>query len=311
VSVLDVPNLVAKSDLVAVGRVTFVIDAGPTSIDTSNGTIEARWKAGELMIDQVLKGPTDLRSVRFQFKLTDMFVGYSGVSPNEYRILFLRRNGDEYEFTSPYHPSIIAMQRSTATAREPIDKVVEILGAMLQSSVASQQQKCEAIYVLQTVNSALSISTLKPSLHSPDRRVQLTAAAALLLLNDVSALPIAEAALLHPEAGLRPELLFNLHAAIHERVRAGAAVPALVRLLASSDVTIRRAATAALGNSSSPSAIRPLIRALDDPDFEVRLSAVQGLAEVTGQKQLRPSIDGFRSNEARYVDYWKEWIAGR
>lgn len=306
---LNVSDLVAKSDVVAVGTVTFVADAGPASLEAPNGTIPARLMAGEMVIDQILKGPIELVSVRFQFKLPDVAMGYRGVAPRGYRILFLKRQGDHYEFASPYYPSVVAVSGARVKAEQPVDRVVEVVAAVLRSRATSTEQKREAITVLRGVNSPISISGLKSALQESDRGIQLNAAAALLASGDVSALPIAEAALLRPEPGLPPEILLNLRGGISRGLRAEAAVPALARLLRANDSETRRAAASALGHTKSSSAVGPLARALEDADFEVRLYAVQGLAEVTGQKELTPSWDAFRSDEDRYVKHWKEWVA--
>lgn len=156
-----------------------------------------------------------------------------------------------------------------------------------------------------------SISGLRTALRETDRTIQLNAAAALLAADDVSALPIAEAALLQPEPGLRADLLLNLRGGISRGLTAEAAIPALARLLGARDPETRRTATSALGHTKSSAALIPLGRALDDADFDVRLNAVRALAEVTDQQESIVSSDRFRSDEARYVKYWKDWLARR
>ena len=128
-------------------------------------------------------------------------------------------------------------------------------------------------------------------LEDRDQTLRLSAAAALLLLDDVSALPVAEKALLHPDTNLSPELLHNLRAGIRLGVKDKAAVPTLTRLLSAGDVEARRAAVEALRNTNSPSAIAPLTKALEDADTDVQYVAVIGLAEITGQSEWRPGPD--------------------
>ncbi|HEX9367079.1 MAG TPA: hypothetical protein VF921_10635, partial [Vicinamibacterales bacterium] len=57
VPVLDIPGLVAKSDVVATGTVSILGDADPTTIRTPGGQVfGGRLIAVELLVDQVLKG---------------------------------------------------------------------------------------------------------------------------------------------------------------------------------------------------------------------------------------------------------------
>jgi hypothetical protein len=305
VPVLNVADLVEKSDVVAMGRVTFVVDAGPVTVDMPTGRIQARTMAGEMLIDQILKGPPGLDVVRFQFSLPEIAMGFRGVTPGGYRILFLKSRGDHYEFVSPYHPSIVAISGARVKAERPVDRVVEAVAEVLRSRDAFAAQKREAIDVLRGMKSTVAISGLRSALQEGDRITQLNAAAALLASDDVSALPVAEAALLRPEPGLPPEILLNLRGGISRGLKAEAAVPALARLLGASDPETRRAAATALGHTKSSSALRPLARALDDAEFEVRLNAVRGLAEISGQTEWLPSGDAFRADEERYVRYWK------
>src|SRR5687767_14380840 len=90
VPLLKVGDLVDKSDVIAMGRVTFSGDAGPAAMETPNGTIAGRTMAGDMQVDQVLKGPPELHTLRFRFNLPEVGMGYRGVPPGRYRVLFLK-----------------------------------------------------------------------------------------------------------------------------------------------------------------------------------------------------------------------------
>ena len=67
----------------------------------------------------------------------------------------------------------------------------------------------------------------------------------------------------------------------------------------------------ALGNTSSPAAMRALGRALDDEDFDVRFNVVQSLADAYGQVNLRTSRESFAENETEHKRRWRERLAAR
>ena len=56
VPVLDIAKLVERADIVVIGRIVHVADAGPASIDLANGQVQARSMLGEVLVDHVFKG---------------------------------------------------------------------------------------------------------------------------------------------------------------------------------------------------------------------------------------------------------------
>ena len=309
---LDIPDLVAKSDVVAVGTVSVAGDAGPTSIETPNRTVAARLIAGTIEVDQVLKGPEGLITLQFQYAQPDEPIGFGSVTAGNYRVFFLKRRGDStdgYIFTSPHHLSVVAIQGSRVRAASTTEMMLEAVEQVVTSPKASPALRREAIHVLSTAKGSAPRAGLRSALQDPDRVIRLSAAAALLQADDLEGLAVAEVSLLRPELGVDHVLLNNLRAGIALGIKGPAAVPALTRLSASPDAETRRAATRALSRTQSTVATAPLVRALDDGDFEVRLNGARGLAELTGQEEWIPSWDAFRADEARFVAHWKEWAA--
>ena len=311
VPVLDIAKLVERADIVVMGRIVHVADAGPAYIDMANGQVQARSMLGEVLVDHIFKGAPAERSLRFQFAQPDVPMGYRGVASGAYRVLFLTGSDTPYRFASPYHPSVIAAPDATVSADQTVDQVFEAVGWVLRARGSSTMDKREAISALWGVKSASARGALQFALSERDPTLQLNAAAALLAANDVSALPMATEALLQARQSLPPEVLPNLRAAISRGLTAEAAIPALARLLQANDPGTRRAAALALGRTNSEAAMAHLGRALEDPDFEVRLAAARGLAEVTGQREHIMSADAFRADEQRFVTYWKHWMARR
>jgi hypothetical protein len=305
---LDVAGLVARADIVAAGRVGAVVDHGEAFVDTPSGRrVLARSMTGELLVDYMLKGPVDVSAVQLRFVVPDEFLGYGGVTPGSYRVFFLKRKEDSYEFVSVHHPSVIAAPRAHTMHRSALDRVAAAVAAVLRSLEMSRDQKREAMFVLSDTGGPVSVSALRSSLEEQDQTLRLSAAAALLMLGDVSALPVAEEVLLHPDKNLSPELLHNLRAGIRLGVRDVATVPTLARLLSAVDREARRAAVEALRNTKAPAAIAALAEALEDDNADVRYVATIGLAEITGQDEWRPGPDEFAQDDARYLSHWRDW----
>src|SRR5258706_8867159 len=160
--------------------------------------------------------------------------------------------------------------------RSALDRVASAVAAVLCSPEMSQDRRREAIFVLSDTGGPVAVSALRAGLQDGDQSLRLSAAAALLLLGDVSALPAAEKALLHPNPSLSPEILLNLRGGISIGLKDKAAVPGLARLLNAGDTETRRAAVEALRNTNSPSAIAALSKALKDADTDVRYVGVIG-----------------------------------
>ena len=314
VPVLDIPGLVAKSDVVATGTVSILGDADPTTIRTPGGQVfGGRLIAVELLVDQVLKGQHEPGNIRFQFSRpdTDFGIGYGELQSLKYRILFLKRNGDSYEPTSPYYPSLISIAGDPVNATASLDAVLDAIVRVIPSREASVADKREAIHDLWGVRNGVAMGGLRLALRDNDPSLQLGAAAALLAAGDVEALAVAEPALLKPEAGLAPELLPNLRGALGYGIKSEEAVPSLARLMRAPEVDTRRAAADALRHTRADAAVPALVRALEDIDRMVQYSAVMGLAEITRQLNGAPSIPLFQQNPDPYLTFWREWSKRR
>jgi hypothetical protein len=308
---LDVTRLTEEANLIVVGQVTSVWESDKTMIEVQGNKVPARKMIGEIRSDRILRGPSDLRSIRFHYFLPEKSLGYQSIQPLSYGIFFLKRSRGDYEFVSPYYPSVAAVPGIAVQGENDLDRVVGQLAGILDASESSLDQKLEAVYVLSRTKGSSVTPALKSHLQEKDEKLQLSVVAALLERNDMSGLEIAEKTLLAPADSLPPYLLHNLSYAISEGLNDERAVPSLTRLLGARSTETRRAAASALWHTQSALAITPLIAALDDEDSEVRYSAVVGLAEITGQSDWRPNIFVFQSDQKRYLNYWKEWAKKR
>jgi hypothetical protein len=308
VNVLDLSELVARADLVVVGTVTQLNDSGRSFIDLNGVRIEARQMDGTILVDRVVKGLLDTRVLRLKFIEPQTFVGYRSVGLASYRLIVLRRDGDRYTFASPYYPSFPAVPGIVRGQTSPLDDVVATIAAVIGSPGATRDQKREAIWALSDIRRPSRTLALRSALDDQDPTIRYAAMAGLIAGNDLTTLPAVELALSGSGPGLPSEALHNFRVAIGSGVVDEAAVPALGRLLRSSDVETRRAAARGLGNIKAEAAIKALAPALDDQDFEVRLQAVRSLASITNQDSWMTSDEGFRADEARFMKFWKAHV---
>jgi hypothetical protein len=311
VPILKVADLVSRADLIVMGRIEYVADDGPTFVQTPNGQVQARSMAGQIQVDHVFKGVLQGSTVRIRFALPDVPMGYRGVAPGSYRVVFLAGAGAPYAFVSPYHPSVIAQPAAKIVAVQALEGVFEAVGAVLLAPSSTSSERREAIDAMRGATVTNIRIPLTSALTDREPAVRLNAAAALLAVNDLTGLPLAVDALLRTDAALPDDVLLNLRAAISRGVSGDEAVPALRRLTQAGNPATRRAAATALGRIDSPPSVAILVRTLDDEDFDVRLSAARGLAQVTGQPNRTPSAEAFRADEQRIVRYWKEWAGQR
>jgi hypothetical protein len=309
---LNVADLVAQSDLIVVGQIVGIAEGEQASVKTSAGIVRARWRSGDLLIDHVLKGSFDRQVVPFRFVVTDVFIGYRTVGDQSYRLLFLKRRNQQYEFLTPYYPAFPAVPGAQPNGDSVLEKVLSLQTGVLRSGAAAPDEKREAIHVLANagVQRPQTLEALRASLQDLEETVQLTAAAQLLLADDSSALVVAEQALLQPDPNLRSYTV-GLQFGLRQGVKSASAIPTLVRLLNGGESETRKAVCAALGRTRSSAAIGPLLRALDDSDTGVRYTAVLALADVTGRSAERLSQPAFAADPDRYVEASKGWAKSR
>jgi PBS lyase HEAT-like repeat len=229
------------------------------------------------------------------------------------RVFFLAESSGELRLADPYYPSVVAIPGPETQGGTPIERVIDELGAVLESTKTPTEEKREAIFTLNSSKNPAAIRALRQFAEVKDVILRLSVAAALLEHNDISTLQFAEEALLKPDPALPPQLylLHNLSYAISEGVKDERAVPSLTKLLHVRSVETRRAAASALMHTGATSAIDPLLTATDDSDSTVQYYAVVGLAEITGQTDWRPNGFAFTSDPQKYLAHWREFAKSR
>ncbi len=304
VPAFNLAALVKNADVVAIGRVVALRDAGLVSIQGANGGIPSRRFLGTLEVEQLVKGPSDSFFLSVSYLEPELPIGYGSVELGTYRAYFLKRRGDTYEFVSPHYPSVPAEPGVRLTTTDFLDRVIESVGSVLTSTSALPEAKEEAARVLAGVQRPVAVAQLRAALKDSDERVSFAAVEALLSTGDPAALDVAVAAL--EAQTLPPELLHNLAARVFQTRWSSTDIPALGRLIRVGDTNTKRAAAAAVRTIRSLAAITVLVGALDDEDAEVQYSAVMGLAETVGPLAGAPSMPTFLEDRQHYVDTWKK-----
>ncbi len=305
---LSLAGLEKLSDIVVVGEVLSVVEAGKDVLEFQSTSVPVRIEHVSVRIDKVFKGTASEKILSIRMSVPELPVGYRSVALGDYRVFFLKQRGlNEYEFTSPYYPSVVAPRGMIAVEDTPIGQVVATLAGVLGCSSCTVEQKREAIVELRGVRDRQVDHALRELLaKNPDPALTMDILAELVARNDISVLPRAVGELTHPTLEVPEYLRHNLAFAISQ-LRNEKAIPSLSHLLTAADPEVRRSAASALRDIGSKSAISPLSKALEDRDFEVRYLAVIGLAEITNQSEWRPLEETFRASEQRYLSYWKAW----
>jgi hypothetical protein len=300
----DIEQLVSDADIIVLGTIADVTDLGLSSIEGTVGGSGARLVTGRIAIRQVLKGTVENpKEVVFWGTVWNGPTARWALAPNQDSIVFLKHGASHTDFVSPYYPALTIVGRPRVAATDPLAGVTEAVAAALHMLQSSAEARRQAVYALKGLRMPAAVAGLRAALHDRNRWTRLEAAAALLSINEIEALPLVEAELLQPR---QPDsgVMLNLRVSLR-RLEDAAAVPALTRLLARGDTLTRREAASGLGNMRTPAALRALGRALDDEDFDVRLNAVRSLAVATGRNQVLFSREKFQDEEARYITGWK------
>lgn len=310
VPVLDLKSLVANSPVIAVGEITNIREVARKQMVIRGHEMSVTEMEARMRVDRLIKGNAP-PGLAFHFLLPEFGMGYHGVPAHSYRVVFLKQEGNRFEIADPYYPSLPAVPSSSGDDGPALESILNELSAVLESRNTSSNDKEVAVWTLRTVNNTRSTEALRRAVSTEEGTIKLNAVAALLARNDLAALPIAEQVLDAPLGSVRDDVYQNLASAIEVGVSNPQAIPVLIDLLRNQHVRVRRAAAFALHNTKSQLAIKGLVAALSDSDVEVRYYAVIGLAEITDHNDWRPLEEQFRSDEAKYLTYWKNWRVNR
>ncbi len=327
VKAVDLPGLLAASELIVTGRAN-----GITWTDGGSGDVESF----TIAVDHALKGASG-PTIAVQLDLSDP--GNGTVAEGRYGLFFLRQPaaGQPYVAADPAHPMLAASTGSTAPASastpDPVRAVADTLLRALadpelvpgKAMVADDgvtrdpfdryayEELAEAVRAIPAdiaEGPLLALATSGPA------GARLWAANCLLWMSGETdpdniqprVLDAVAPLLLDPD----PSGAFTVSMLGHVmrvNLRSPNDAPDLITLLGSHDSMIRRTAASALGDIGTTDAIAALATiALDDEDRDVRYYAVLGLAVGTGAgdaiaKRL------YEQNEPAITAFWRGWVA--
>ncbi len=311
VPMLDIKHLCEGADLIVVGKIETVRQVGESEMLVRNHWGRAHLMQAQMRVDYAVKGEVEPGQLSFGFIVpTPESLGYHGVPSATYQMVFLKRDGTNWDLADPFYPSFPAVPGTQKPEGDTFTRVVAILAATLDSGLASENDQAVVIRALGRAQTSVSTEALLRASQNTNRLVRISSMVELLQRDDTRVMTAAVDILSHP--GDVPDYLIeNLASGIAIGVRKPDAIPLLGKLLTLQDVRVRRAAATALGNTQTFPATPKLALALDDPDFRVRFYAVIGFAEITRQTKWHPSEDEFREHEQKYLAHWKEWVSAR
>jgi hypothetical protein len=316
VPAISISKLTDGATLIAVGEVTSVSEEENATFELEGQVRRARRMLGSLRVDKIIKGNAD-KEVSFRFFIPEEFLGYANVQASQFGMFFLRETPEGLVFVSPFYPSILALREGCTAKGRDLERVVAEIDCILKSPAATNRDLLTTIQYFRTVPPANAIPPLRAAARKLRSPFNVLASYILVQHNDVSMLPLLEESLqksskllVQDEDGSSE---FNLSVAL-TYIKDEGAIPALSRLIVSSDVQTRRDAAGALRHIGTEAIIAPLSPALYDDDWEVRWMAVMGLAGITGDddeeddQSWYPSHQAFKENEQHYLDHWREWV---
>jgi HEAT repeats len=306
-NVLNVTGLTDRADLIIVGQVTGVNDQSVTSKASVNGATPTDGLLASLQVKRVIKGSIEAPDGQQGLLSVEMpHQGKRGLSAGTTGVFFLRQiPSHAYTVVDPDNPFVLAKEPSPANAGDALDRVVAEVDGVLQSKDASIYDRKDAIFALRWVKTDAATAALRRAARDENAEVRLLAMITLLGNGDISVLDKFADVLLNAPSGIpSPYTAGNLSGALRQ-LDDPKAVPALARLLHARDAGVRSNAAMGLRHIGTEAVIAPLSEALDDRDQMVRYQAVMGLATATGEMNGAPSLELFKSDEKRYIDYWR------
>jgi HEAT repeats len=230
------------------------------------------------------------------------------------RIVFLRRDKNQYHLANPYYSNFPATLEPTGDIHSEncSELVLHSMLAVLASTTTLTSEKYEILRVDYALpRNEKTVAALRKSLSiSADRELTEKLQGELIRFGDLGQLPGA-ADLLLKNTGTQNGREWLLYV-IANHVKDVRAVHAVDPLLNSPDDSVREAAVQALWHISAQPAVPALVQKLKDPDERVRFYAVRGLSDIANEYGWGgPSEPEFHEHAQKYLTHWEEWAKNR
>src|SRR5712664_1059301 len=154
---LSTKGLANSADLIIVGKVERVQQAGSGDITYNGVNYPRRDYAADISVDEMIKGePLPHRFIlTFSTPSTDASgnVAQGGLQPNTYRVIFLNKTASGYKFVSPYYPSLPASPKPCGAnwqVQLGVDAYHKVLQRLLDllCTDSTSEEKQSALFVL-------------------------------------------------------------------------------------------------------------------------------------------------------------------
>lgn len=340
----SLPEMIAVSDLIAVGRIVDVRDGWPDQRKVFAWTVDLGMRNGQsarlpkptgrfdqpvavmmrvadIQVEQVVKGRGYAVSglVPFQFPQQapsqDRFGGgvwFQDYKDGERWLVFLRRGERGLEPINPINPlseQDVKIPDDLVLPEELVGEPTEKLEQLLLWFVAHGDDEfiLKCLKWVEYPSMWIAPETAEGMaflLQNKNADIRLRAATALCHAKYAPAIPVLVA---DWDTRSKDDSLRRYSLEEMRWCVTEDALPYLYPLLDHPDAEIRRAAGHVLRTVAHPSSAPYLVKALDDPDLEVRYYAAYGLAAIAGETSLRVGMSDFEGDEAKYIEHWKRW----
>ena len=203
--IFSVRSLVESADLVIAGHIAAVRPTGVSSEEFQGRYYSRLYFEADITVDETIKGTSVPRHFVLAYSALsadptrDVAVG--GLTANDYRVIFLRKTDDGYEFANQYSSSLPGAAQSCGLTFEqesnedPCRRTLERVLNVLCTNV-SKDDKQRALTSLTWDEDSTAAPLLKGALSLPavssDPVLRTSILSDLLRWNDLSVLPAAE-----------------------------------------------------------------------------------------------------------------------
>jgi hypothetical protein len=315
---LSIKGLVDPADLIIAGKVQRVKQTGTGSIELNGFDYTRVDFQAEMRVDETIKGGPAPLSFTFSYSTRAVDnvgnVAEGGLTPDTYRVVFLKRTATGYAYVSPYYPSIPAASKSCGPnwqVKLGEDAYHKVLRRLLDSLCADStfEEKQSTLFVLNWTEDSSAAPFLKAALSLPNVKtnptLRMSIVSDLLHWKDLSVLALAEEDLFDQTVRSPFFPKSNLVLAI-SGLKPQISVPLLARVLKLPEPEERVAAARFLEHTNSETALDILLSALADPDREVQFAVMQSLGNLTGQHYWRPNT-GTTESDPHWMSCLQHW----
>jgi HEAT repeats len=303
---LNLEQLVANADIIAVVDVSSVQKLGQVAIEVDGNNVRAYSYISAARLERTIKGRcSDQISIESYTPVA--FVGIPQITTGV-QMVFLKPEKDGFVFADAHYPSFPSVSGSNPPASENVvQKVIAELGAVIGSPTEAVEKKWEVFRIAYAIptSEAFTVALRNGLGVAADVDLRSRIEAELISRDDLSSLPTVEKGLLTNAFTDRAREAF-LFVIAHD-IRDDRAAPTLCKLLHADDRVVRKASAEGLWHIASSSSVPDLVRALGDADQDVRFYVVRALAEIERQPAWGPSEAEFGEHERKYIDHWVEW----